>query len=93
MPGTNVPKMLLAGLTILCAMPLGACEKKVLAVALKPPASLLTCSAEPVAPEIGVPGVERDRLVLAYLLAMRAAYGDCASKVAGISRWADSLPD
>lgn len=74
-------------------MPLGACEKKVLAVAVKPPASLLTCSAEPVAPEIGVPGIERDRIVLAYLLALRAAYGDCESKVAGVRAWSDALPD
>lgn len=90
---TSVPKMLLAGLTILCAMPLGACEKKVLAVAVRPPASLLTCQAEPGAPELPEPGIERDRIVLAYLLAMRAAYGDCASKVAGVRSWADALPD
>ena len=70
-----------------------ACEKKVHVKATKPPVALLTCSAEPVAPEIGVPGIERDRIVLAYLLAMRAAYGDCASKVAGIRSWSDALPD
>lgn len=74
-------------------MPLGACEKKVLAVATKPPARLLTCQAEPGAPELPAPGIERDRIVLAYLLAMRAAYGDCASKVAGVRAWSDALPD
>lgn len=62
-------------------------------VATKPPAELLTCAGEPVAPEIGVPGVERDRIVLTYLLAMRAAYGDCASKVAGVKAWSDALSD
>ena len=64
-----------------------------LAVATKPPASLLTCQAEPGAPVLPVPGIERDRIVLAYLLAMRAAYGDCASKVAGVRAWANALPD
>ena len=73
-------------------MGLGACGPKTLAVAVKPPAELLTCSAEPAAPEIGAPGIERDRIVLAYLLAMRAAYGDCSAKVAGVKAWADALP-
>lgn len=91
--GTSVPKMLLAGLTILSSQLLIACERETLAVAVKPPAELLTCSAEPLAPELPAPGIERDQIVLAYLLAMRAAYGDCASKVAGIKGWADALPD
>lgn len=71
---------------------LSACAPKPLAVAVKPPPELLTCADEPVAPEVGDPGVERDRIVLGYVLAMRAAYGDCASKVAGIKIWADALP-
>lgn len=70
-----------------------ACEKKVHVKATKPPVTLLTCSAEPVAPELPAPGIERDRVVLAYLLAMRAVYGDCASKVAGVKRWSEALPD
>ena len=70
-----------------------ACEKKVLAVAVKPPASLLTCQAEPGPPELPAPGIERDRIVLSYLLAMRAAYGDCASKLSGVRAWAAALPD
>ena len=90
---TSVPKKLLAGLTILWLPALASCGDKVPVKATKPPAVLLTCSAEPVAPELPAPGIERDRIVLAYLLAMRAAYGDCASKVAGVKRWANALQD
>jgi hypothetical protein len=61
--------------------------------ATKPPPSLLTCSAEPVAPELPAPGIERDRIVLAFILSLRAAYGDCASKVAGVRAWSETLPD
>ena len=74
-------------------MPLGACGPKVHVKATKPPVELLTCSAEPLAPELPAPGIERDQIVLNYLLAMRAAYGDCASKVAGVKSWADAMPD
>ena len=35
---------------------------------------------------------KRDGATLSYVLAMRAAYGDCASKVAGVKAWADALP-
>lgn len=72
---------------------LASCGDKVAVKATKPPPALLTCSAEPVAPELPPPGIERDQIVLAYLLAMRAAYGDCSSKVQGIKAWADALPD
>lgn len=89
---TNARLLRQAALLILCATGLTACGPKVAVKATKPPPALLTCSAEPVAPELPVPGIERDRIVLAYLLAMRAAYGDCASKVAGVKSWADALP-
>ncbi len=56
-----------------------------------PPANLLTCSAEPAAPELPGPGVERDRMVLDYVLAIRTAWADCAAKVAGVDAWAKSL--
>ena len=35
---------------------------------------------------------KRDGATLSYVLAMRAAYGDCASKVAGVKTWAETLP-
>lgn len=35
---------------------------------------------------------KRDGATLSYVLAMRAAYGDCASKVAGVRSWAEQLP-
>lgn len=97
-----------------CALALTACEKKVLAVATKPPAELLACAEEPPPPDI--PAYEWDRILQAptvalavemmrkiagardvptldYILAMRAAYGDCKSKVAGSRAWADRMPD
>jgi len=72
---------------------LSACEKKVLAVAVKPPAALLTCAGEPLAPVLPPPGIERDRIVGDWLLAMRAAWGDCFSKVSGTKAWSDALPN
>lgn len=68
-------------------------------MATKPPVENLSCAAEPRAPSLpprdGTEVTEkaRDTLTLAYLLAMRAAYGDCASKVAGVKAWAEALPD
>ena len=88
----DLTKRLLLAAMIPLLLASTACGKKVLAVAVKPPPELLTCADEPETPDIGVPGIERDRIVLAYLLAMRGAFGDCASKVAGIKSWADALP-
>lgn len=92
MRATNGRGLRLAIAATLCATGLTACGPKVLAVAVKPPPSLLTCSAEPTAPELPTPGIERDKIVLAYLLAMRAAYGDCRAAVDGIRSWSESLP-
>lgn len=72
---------------------LASCGDKVPVKATKPPPSLLTCAAEPRPPELPPPGLERDRIVLAYVLAMRAAWGDCSAKIAGVKSWADALPD
>jgi len=59
----------------------------------KPPIDLMTCIAEPDAPDL--PGRDehgrRDRMTLDYILALRSAWGDCAAKVAGVKAWADSL--
>jgi hypothetical protein len=89
----NVRAMRLGGLMILSSLVLTACDPKPLAVAVKPPPELLTCSDEPEAPELPAPGVERDNLVLGYVLAMRAAWGDCKSSVDGIRAWSEALPD
>ena len=92
MQETNVRGLRRLGLTILCAAGLTACGPKP-PVATKPPPELLTCSAEPLAPDVGEPGIERDRIVLAYVLALRAAWGDCSGNLAGIRAWADALPE
>lgn len=71
---------------------LAGCGPKVIAVATRPPPELLTCAGEPLTPILPPPGIERDRIVADWLLAMRAAFGDCSSKLAGIKAWADALP-
>lgn len=58
-----------------------------------PPLDLMTCADEPEAPNL--PGrdmqAQRDAMVFDYILAMRSAWGDCASKVAGVRAWADKV--
>lgn len=93
MPGMNALKLPLIAAMIPLLLGSTACGKKISLKATKPPPSLLTCSAEPVAPELPAPGIERDRLVLGYVLALRAAYGDCAANLAGVKAWADALPN
>lgn len=72
---------------------LSGCEEKVIAVGVKPPPALLTCAGEPLAPILPPRGIERDRIVTEWVLAYRAAWADCASKIAGVRKWADTLPD
>ena len=72
---------------------LTACGPKVAVKATKPPPELLTCAGQPVAPVLPPPGIERDRIVSEWVLAYHEAWGDCASKVAGVKRWADALKD
>ena len=57
-----------------------------------PPASLTECSAEPLAPELPSREYqnERDNLTLAYVLALRSAWGDCKSKTEGLRAWMDA---
>ena len=80
----------------LAAIPLvmlcGACEPKRMEL-IKPPAALLTCASEPLAPDLPTKEqqAERDRLTLEYLLGLRSAWGDCSNKVAGIKAWSDGL--
>ena len=52
MLGTNVRKLRLLGLTILCGLASTACGPKVAAKATKPPVELLTCAGEPQAPAL-----------------------------------------
>ena len=93
MTRTNRLGPLRLALTIPLLLVSTACGDKVHVKATKPPVQLLTCADEPIAPQLPEPGVERDRLVLAYVLAWRIAWGDCAGNIAGIKRWADGLPD
>lgn len=90
---TNVLRTLPVIAVILSSPVLTACDKAVAVKATKPPPELLTCQAEPATPDLPDPGIERDRLVLGYVLALRAAYGDCAAKVSGVRAWSDALPD
>lgn len=87
--------MLLAIVMTSCALVLTGCERKVLAVATKPPIELLTCDGEPLPPSL--PGRDqqdaRDALMLDYALALRSAWGSCASQLAGVRAWAEALPD
>ena len=66
-------------------------------VIVAPPAELTTCAAEPQAPDLpaldGTSAVQRarDEMVLAYILALRSAWGDCAAKIAGVKAWAEGV--
>ena len=92
-------RMLLLSLTTPWLLVSASCGEKVAVKATKPPARLLSCSGEPLAPIMPPKdGTEetqtvRDKLTLAYVLAFRAAWGDCFSKVSGTKAWSDGLPD
>lgn len=64
-------------------------------VVLTPPPALLTCADEPPVPELPSPEYqkERDVLTLAYVLALRSAWGDCRSKVDGVRAWVDEVSE
>jgi hypothetical protein len=74
-------------LLMLCA----ACGPKDPVLVL-PPVTLAECADEPLPPDIGlaVNQIERDNLTLAYLLALRAAWGDCRARVDGLKAWMDA---
>lgn len=88
---TTRAKLLLAA-TILLPLALTACGQERPALAL-PPAELATCKAEPETPVLPAPGLERDRIVFDYILSLRDAWGDCASKVAGLKVWRETAAD
>lgn len=62
-------------------------------VTVLPPVSLTSCADMPDAPDLpardGTTAIEqaRDQLMLAYVLALRSAYGDCRAKVDGLDEW------
>lgn len=81
-------KLLMAA-TILSSPALTSCGNGRPVIAL-PPVELTSCAGEPETPVLPAPGVERDRLVLTYILDLRRAWGDCYSKVAGLKAWRDA---
>jgi hypothetical protein len=80
--------------TIPLAMLCVACGKDK-PVLILPPIELTTCAAEPLAPDL--PGrefqTERDELTFEYVLAIRAAWGDCAAKVDGLRTWRETASE
>lgn len=81
---------LLLAAVILSSPALTACGQGRPVVTL-PPANLTVCAGEPATPELPGPGVERDKAVLDYVLALRSAWADCAAKVAGVHEWSAGL--
>lgn len=71
-------------------------------VIVKPPVALTSCADEPIAPDLAPVDWssvetakpvqrERDQATLAYILALRSAWGSCAATVAGVKEWAKGL--
>ena len=62
-----------------------------------PPAELLSCQDEPSAPSLperdGTDATQlaRDVATLSYILGLRSAWGDCASRLAGIRAWSEEV--
>lgn len=83
-------------LIVLGALALTACGNERPRI-VKPPVELQTCAAEPRAPVLperdgtDAAQLERDKMVLDYILSLRSAYGDCLAKVTGIKAWSDAL--
>jgi hypothetical protein len=78
----------------------GACAEKRIEL-VRPPVALTECAAEPAAPDLPpVPWgaaearavqMMRDATTLAYVLALRSAWGDCSADVAGVKAWSEAL--
>ena len=66
-------------------------------VLITPPADLAICASMPPAPDLpertADNQLERDQMVLDYVLALRSAYGDCAAKVAGLAAWIEEASE
>jgi hypothetical protein len=85
-------KLLLTGATILSLPALTACGPTRIET-VKPPIALTECADEPLAPNL--PGrnmqEERDSMTLAYIIALRTAYGDCKADVVALKEWSAGL--
>lgn len=77
---------------VVFASALSACSQERVQI-VRPPVSLTQCDDEPTPPELPdrTQQLERDRLVLEYILSLRDAWGDCSAKVDGIRAWSDGL--
>lgn len=79
-------------LIVLPLLALAACGQPT-PVVLTPPPALLSCADEPTPPNLPTPERqrERDEMTLAYILALRSAWGDCRSKVDGVREWSERV--
>lgn len=84
----------------LAAVSLTACQPPVRLAA--PPPELLTCAGEPDAPDLPAQQwldlaqaraiqMQRDVMMLDYVLAYRTVHGDCRGKLAGVKAWAETV--
>jgi hypothetical protein len=89
---TNVRGTLLVAVAIPLAMACAACEPTRIET-VKPPVALTECADEPLAPNL--PGrdlqEERDAMTLAYIFALREAWGDCKADVVALKEWSAGL--
>lgn len=90
MTGHHLKPALFCGSVAAFALLVTACQER--SVLILPPADLATCADEPAAPEIPAATTSeaqavRDTAVLGYILALRAAGGDCRAKVKGLAEW------
>jgi hypothetical protein len=71
---------------LLCCALLTRCAPAPEPVVVRPevPASLLTCAAAPVAPDLG--GARWDQVLAGYLLDLGAAGEDCRAKLRAVGR-------
>lgn len=66
-------------------------------VTVLPPVELTICDDMPQAPDLperdGTNAIEiaRDRMTLAYILALRSAYASCRGKVDGLAVWREAM--
>ena len=95
-------RMLLAIPTMPLLLACAACGGNARPEIVKPPMALTACADEPLAPDLPPADwssvgaartvqAQRDETTLAYILALRSAWGDCAAKVAGVKAWSERL--
>lgn len=78
---------------VILAIPLliTACQKPA-PVLILPPAELAACADEPAVPDLPPQTMQRERdlMTLDYILALRAAWGDCKADVNGLAAWLEA---